>query len=136
VNFSVARIAKPLPIRFQGELKDEVEKEDRKKMQLIDEFVRNEHLTENQKYAHQDYLRDYRELDEDLQYGVPKKEVTGLMRLSIGNMWQKVPDQYKQLFEQFKQSQGEKSPLPRQYSSPRLSRVQSILQETIPEERD
>ena len=135
-NFFAANAAKAKPVRFKGQLIDEVDQESRKKMNLIDEFSQTEQLTDHQKHAYKEYVRDYKELNEDLQYGVGKKEVTGLMHMSIAQMWQKVPQKYKQMFEHFQQSRMARPRATRQYSSPRLSRSQSNMPETIVEESE
>lgn len=101
-------------------------------MDLIDEYARNELLSREQRQAYEDYLIQYEDLNEDLQHGVEKKSVLGLISRRIEQLWDNIPEKYKQ---KFRQSLTEAYP-PRRYSSSRLNQIESNRLETIQEEPD
>jgi hypothetical protein len=129
--------AKNKPIRFKGQLIDEVHPADRKKMDIIDKFTRTELLSQEQRHAHEEYLSQYHDLNDELRHGVTKNAIIGLMSKRIEKMWNQVPGKYKQLFEQFQQpQQSEPSPKLRRYSSSRSSHTLSSIPDTIAEESE
>jgi hypothetical protein len=135
-GFSAARVPQAAPqanpVRFNGQLIDEINLKDRKKMELIDEYACSEALSPAQRGDNEAYLTQYEDLNEDLQHGVGKKSILGLMGKRIEQMWDKMPDKYKQKFKHFLT----KARPPRQYSSSRLSQIESNQPETIHEESE
>lgn len=125
-GFLPARTPRLNPLRFKGQLIDEMGEKDRELMGKIDTFACSQHLNSYQRQTYEEYLGQYSDLNDDLQQGMDKKAIVGLMKSRAAGMWKTFTSQDTQ------QSTTSKSQ--RKYSSSRLSQSQSSQPETIKEE--
>ena len=93
--FSAANFTKPRSVHFNGNLIDEVDEEDRKKMDKIDSIASSKPMSGQLRRDYDEYLQQYDDLNGDFQFGVQKEGLIGILKRRVTEMWNKLPEEYK-----------------------------------------